>query len=137
MLLSLLHDTWYTFVYSLLPHIAPPPPPPAVIIRAFKLPDARCGELRDGAWKRRARTGPTSAGAGAGTKSEIKYIERNERGRVNKKLDRSWEEGKLVERLGWDLDRTVNKATPTSVTSVSGGRTCLYCRITSRGYHKA
>jgi hypothetical protein len=40
------------------------------------------------------------AAAVARTRSHIKYIEREPRGRVNKKLDRSWEERELVERWG-------------------------------------
>jgi hypothetical protein len=48
----------------------------------------RCGELE------------TGLAAVARTRSQIKYIEKEPRGRVNKKLDRSWEEWELVEGLG-------------------------------------
>ena len=52
--------------------------------------------LRTGSWQQSAVLEPTSA-AGLGRRSgrENIYIKREERRRVNKKLDRSWEKRKV------------------------------------------
>jgi hypothetical protein len=112
----------------------------------------RCGELKDrelGNITRELK--PTSTARDGGylvqendrDKIYKKSVLSEERGRVNKKLEIMGKEKGGKVRGGvvlWDrglgcegpvdVDCRANRAVSTSVTSIGGGRNCLYCRIT-------